>query len=570
MASTTPGSREPSWSWPRQHVPLFAGSSSETIIHGHGHEGKSESDDILQPRTEVVEKRRSSRPKSFTADRDIWTRDLCIVGLILGWGAAAAAISTAAVIIAGNVTVPPWLFNRQVLVSSTMYLFNDDTTQPYIKDQRVYLVSDAALVVIPLLLQVCIAFVSGCLESIHSTTLRWALWREGRLAHNTNLRLFTCARGTSGPNAWPANLLSCLGYFLTFGGSSVMLFPLVVNMVLEFDKDDVNADPFRPDADLGPNRYGISFNGWGLLGLGIGLLLQSVISTWCLIYDAKHHVVGTWNSNPLATARACRRLLDVNPSSLETSVSAPAPGTETFCESGSAGKTRSSLLALVPATRTIANWIWASFVLHAIFTVTVAVVAVHVQHSASLAFVRDYLAPVTADFDSVWKIFGLVTARYNQGVYGKSRSNEWAGLLIQSATLSTLLVGLHLADLFGRLMRDEAIWRRAATPKGASFETNMILEEFRNWPSAAIFVYKAMVPWIFSFGVACNVALFVALLPLVTIAVLYLILGLFIEYLIRAEPNGRQPATYGDVRALLGLVDDWNGETIFWRERGRA
>lgn len=41
------------------------------------------------------------------------------------------------------------------------------------------------------------------------------------------------------------------------------------------------------------HKHGISFNNWGLLGLGIGLALQSAISTSCLVHDATAHVVGT-------------------------------------------------------------------------------------------------------------------------------------------------------------------------------------------------------------------------------------------------------------------------------------
>ena len=176
---------------------------------------------------------------------------------------------------------------------------------------------------------------------------------------------------------------------------------------------------------------------------------------------------------------------------------------------------------------------------------------------------KDYPAPV--DFPSVWKIFGRVVVQYNPRVY--SSSFEWAGLLIQSAALSTLLFGLHLAEVLGGLARDEAIWR-ATTKQGMSPESNMLLEGIRHWPSCIIFVYKAIVPWVFSYGFACNGIISIAIFPLLTLAVLFLVLGFFSEYLIRVAPKGLQPATYGDVQALVALVDDWSHDTIFWGDKG--
>ncbi|KAK0743521.1 hypothetical protein B0T18DRAFT_430782 [Schizothecium vesticola] len=80
----------------------------------------------------------------------------------------------------------------------------------YISDHRVCGVSQGAMIVVPLLIQVALARIFTCLDSIYSTTLRWALWREGRLHHNTNLRLFTASK-SSGPTKWPANVASGLG-----------------------------------------------------------------------------------------------------------------------------------------------------------------------------------------------------------------------------------------------------------------------------------------------------------------------------------------------------------------------
>ncbi|KAK3339947.1 hypothetical protein B0T25DRAFT_574824 [Lasiosphaeria hispida] len=495
-------------------------------------------------------------------DRDLWTRDLCIVGLILGWGASLSSLASGIyTIAAGPAIVPPWLVNRVALVGPMGFSWTEPT-QLYMNDQRVYSVSEAAMVIIPLLLQVAIASVSACLDAIHSTTLRWALWREGRLRHNTNLRLFTYSR-RSGPNAWPANVVSSLSLALAYGGTTVMAFPLIVIAALEFT-DDPDANPINYDADLGEYRYGISFNGWGLLGLGTGLLLQSAICTWCLIHDFVEQDVGTWNSNPLATARACRCLLSDDVSKHPPTASDSGQSSSGGIMFSEPALKQPSMRSLIPATRTITNWIWAIFALHSVFAVVVSLVAVKVQHSASLEYVQDNPAPI--DFSSVWKYFGQVAVMYNGDTSGVRL--EWAGLLIQCAAVSTLLFGLHLAEVLGGLNRDEAIWRQAATKRGTSPESNILLEGIRNWPTCVVFVYKVIVPWIFSYGFACNTSVFMAIFPLLTIAILFLILGLFSEYLIRVKPKGLQPATYGDIQALAALVDDWGHDTIFWGDKG--
>lgn len=567
MTATSPSTQRWSWPWVRQDghhndgtTPLPAPPLATSCDSDRDGGGRKQLSKINREESSVRDPASASE-SALPLDRDLWTRDLCVVGLILGWGASLASISTAIVTMATErATIPPWLAYRAAMVGSTQFVWVEPTSK-YLKDQRVYGVSEHTMILIPLLLQIAITTVSACLDLIHSTTLRWALWREGRLRHNTNLRLFTCARG--GPNAWPANLVSTIGLVLAYGGSSVMVRPLIVMAAYEYNEDEPDANPLNYNADLGPHRYGMSFNSWGLLGLGVGLLLQSIICTWCLVRDSTDHLVATWNTNPLATARACRALL--NRDSDKARVSTPDPANASSVVLLFSNTKQASMLSLAPATRAITNWIWAIFTLHAIFAIVVSIVAITVQHSASLDWLREYPAPV--DFASVWKLFGLVYVQYNFQAYRSSF--EWAGLLIQCAVLSTLLFGLHLADVLGGLATDEAIWQRASEKHGTSPESNMLLEGIRNWPSCVVFVYKAIVPWVFSYGFACNVNVSMTMFPLLTIAVLFMFLGLFSEFLIRARTKGSQPATFGDLHALIALVDDWSHERLFWGDKGQ-
>ncbi|KAK0653116.1 hypothetical protein B0T16DRAFT_455428 [Cercophora newfieldiana] len=541
MASTRRNLRPASWPWDRHS------HRDDTAV-------PAVSDIMEQAKTESAATVEEVRP---VLDRGLWTRDLCIVGLILAWGASIACMATAIYIIAsGALPIPPWLLNRQAHVGP-VGLGWVSAEQPYMVDHRLYGVSEGAMIAIPLLLQIAIASISLCLDSIHSTTLRWALWREGRLHHNTNIRLFTFAR-SSGPNAWPANIVSSLGLALAYSGASMATFPVTVIGVLERKGQGRGSISLNTDIDPGPDRYGISFNSWGLLGLGIGLLLQSTICTWCLVHDANKRIVGTWNSNPLATARACQALLDRDSGS-------GSPGHRQNLTLSVSTPKQPSMRTLAPPTRTITNWIWAVFAIQSLFTIAVSIVA-KTQDRATIDIVRKYDDDVT--FFSIWKFYGQVVVIYNWN--SKSRRLEWAGLLIQSAFLSILLFALHLADVLAGLARDEAIWRRAATT-GASPDSNALLDGLRSWPTCVVFVFKAIVPWIFSFGVACITRLFLTISPLLTVAVLFLILACCAEWIIRAQPRGPQPSTYGDVRALAMLIDDWGDEgdgTIFWGEKG--
>lgn len=483
-------------------------------------------------------------------DRELWTRDLCEVGLVLGWGASLSSMATGIYILAAEpTTVPSWLVMRVALVGPMGYAWKDPT-KTYINDHRVYSVSETAMILIPLLIQIAITAVAACLDTIHSTTLRWSLWREGRLCHNTNLRLFTFSK--EGPNAWPANMASGLGLVLAYGRATVMAFPVIVIATLEYKPDDPRANPMNYHGDFGPDRFGISFNGWGLLGLGVGFLLQSAICTWCLVHDAKRHVVGTWSSNPLAAAKACHILQC--PAKHENSgfpLSTPSPR-------------QPSMRVLVPASRTFTRLLWAVFTLHGLSTLAVALVASQLQHSTTLAFVRANPAPV--DLGSVWKLFGQVRIKYNGDATGPRR--EWIGLLIQSSAVATALFGLHLADVLCGLARDEAIWRRATRRHGADARSGVLREGARHWPTGVVFACKALMPWILSYGFVCNGRVFLALFPLLTVALLYLALSVFAEYLARAEPRGAQLAAYGDVRALAAAVDEWDHDPLFWGDKG--
>lgn len=524
---------------------------------------------ISKAKTDNHEPALGSNMAPTNLNRELWTRNMCLVGLTLGWAVAITSLVLGVYIIAaGPMTVPSWLLLRVALVGPMSYAWNANPKAPYNNDHRVYSVSETSMVLIPLLLQLVIAFVASSLDAIHATSLRWALWREQRLRHNTNLRLFTFSR-SRGPNGWPANIVASLGLILAYGGATVVTFPVTVTATLEYKKNQPKASPVVDyNGNPGPDRYGISFNGWGLAGLGIGFFLQSATCTWCLLHDAKNQIIGTWSSNPLATAKAYQHLITHQPntSNSRSSLSCFAPIRPAISHPFAS---QPSLKALVPnLTRPLTLLLWGAFAIYFLFALIVILLSAKVQHTFSLSSVTE--TPASPNFPSIFKLFGLVSFKYNRDSTRALRL-EWVGLLIQCIAVSPFVFGFHVAETLAGLTRDEATWRRAGTSTtGASLtgKGGILFEQARHWPSGLLFLCKAVVPWVFGYGFSCNSKVFMAVFPLLTVAMIFLGVACLGEYLVRWSPKGPQPATYGDIRSLGELVDDWTHDPLFWGDKG--
>lgn len=543
-----------SWpAWPGQGLSKTHDASAttfETMLEVDGcHQQVSKAEDGLTPSPASHHDGNSSH---LSLNRDLRTRNLSVIGLCLGWIAAIAALTAGIyMLVTPNVMVPEYLLGKLLMIGPEAFRWSKPTR--YLYGRRVYKVSEAGMVALPLALQLVITVLCGCLGSIHATTLRWALWREGRLCHANTLRLFTSSR-RNGPNKWPANAVAALGLLLTYGGASVMTFPVSVIAIRNGSKYDYNLDNLA-------DRSGIDFNGWGLVGLGAGLLLQAVISTWALLDSA---YVGTWNANPLATARACRVLQDTGrgPLPLPLPLSSPQASTPLLPASR-----QPSALTLYPTLRTLANAIWAVSLLTVALLLAIAIRASLPGASrdtrkptTSVYFVEHYIGH--ADAWHVWQFFGTVRALYNWDPF--AQRTEWVGLLVQCAALAPVTAGLHVAESIIALRRDERIWRGAAT-EGVDPEGSVLVPRGVGWLMVG---YQCVVPWVFGFAIACNGSMHFATLPALVVAVMFLALGGVVEWLIRARPRGTQPATYGDVRVLMALVDDWDHKKIFWGDKG--
>lgn len=172
-----------------------------------------------------------------------------------------------------------------IAASIYFYVLNADSDFYTRTWSMVTTLSPAARSVLNLVLS---AINTVCTESmgyIHIITLRWALFRENRLHYSSNLRLLYSAH-RSWPNSQWANLLYSIALVMSHAGASQTLVSYS------------NADQYPA-----PSNHGALANGPALLFLGMGLLIQALIVTACLIKDLAR--VPTWSSNVMTITLAC-------------------------------------------------------------------------------------------------------------------------------------------------------------------------------------------------------------------------------------------------------------------------
>jgi hypothetical protein len=527
-------------------------------------------------------------------DRDLATRNLCVVVLLLGWGISFTALVTGISIIAvGPHQTPPFLMNTLVAIGNINFAFATPrklgTPTPYVVDHRAYQVSEPVMIILSLFLTFNLTAILDSMSFIHTTSLRWALWRERRSMSNSNMRLFTSSK-THLPNRWPANIVACLALIFSYGGITVLVSNVYIQARLVR-----NGIHDEPDFEVTGPRYGIDFSAWGLVGLGVGTLLQAIVSTLCLVWNSG--LIVTWSSNPLATAKACQWLINNNEVTYTTEMKqmsrsgtwistgnttllkgssdifslAPQSGTLvnahslTFPTPHAFSRPRAKQLparAFVPQTRRIIMFVWILWAAFSLFVIIVAIIAKR-SESISDAFVQ--AATGHLDTLSYIQTLGLISIIYTADPYTQRRG--WVGLLIQCFVYSFVLCYLHLVEIITLIIRDEKIWRKATARDGTQVNGSTLLQGSPNWQCWFVTGFKTIIPWAFSYGFSCDMGVFMALIPLAFVAILFLILALFAEGLVRWRPKGSQPATYGNVAALTSLIDDWNHKTLFWGEK---
>ncbi|KUJ12744.1 uncharacterized protein LY89DRAFT_721623 [Mollisia scopiformis] len=455
-------------------------------------------------------------------DRGQITKRFCIFGLVFAW---LVIIACTALGILCAVQVPGFIYPTALSYPTTVAL-------SFIANLLVALSTDA-------------------LGYIHGVSLRWALFRDGRLHFNTNLRLFTSTPKHT-PNRWPVNIVCIFSLVICYAAPSQLLLSLDTENVL-----DVTC-----------------LNGFALLALALGLLNMALLATWIMLSSSNEMI--TWSSNALNNALAIlHHQLCVEPNRCMTAVNGPR-----IWPVGSKPLKRQPCAKVAhPAMRyvVILSWIWPFIVI--VWFVVLALLSIYrFQESFTLATnlgsnnldsnidVVFQLDPDTPSMKDLWPVPLLVN------------------FFIQCIVQGVQSLGFHSIELIIGMERDEMAWRAAGKSQtGARMNTNAFISILKNLPSIVLYISKPLMHWVLGLATRAVIAddnsiprryyyacgfrypmVFVYLIFTIALA----ILTTFIAY---RKPRGPQPAAYGHYQTLNNLIDDWTVDekgSFWWGDKG--
>ena len=499
---------------------------------------------------------RPSAPVNY--DTAHFTRNVCLIGLMLSW-----LIGTGALIAA----IYAWVWWRSVPYRLVPYFI--PTSVEWFR---------AATALINLLFQL----LNDCLGLLHTTSLRWALQREGRLDFNTNLRLISNAH-QSAANSWLANLFVTACVILSYSSVSSIFF-----------KQSPASDERVIGESSGYFYNEMVVNPVALLVLAISILGQAAIVTWGQYITR----IPTWSSNPFDTVKA-----SLHEGSLQRVKGRCMLSVEQTSESSLPAFPRTQQCPQYRAhrqVRRVVRLVWSLVPLGMIFSgVMYGLLAWPPKKAIFLGApgTNWSLLPVGDDNSQVeQKIKELVMPLSRQGqdmvAYSKAywrlfspsieimwqegKANRFAAafycLLLSSAFQGILTLALHCIELLINLSRDEATWRATSSREGSPANYNSIIAACTSWETICLFLFKAAINWLngtsfslWSSGRRDNVGIQVLLRP---IQIFYLtlctaILALIATFICFRRPEGPQPATYGHLQTLADLIDEWSPH-MYW------
>lgn len=379
---------------------------------------------------------------------------------------------------------------------------------------------------------------------IHSISLRWALFLEDRLDFNANLRLLTFSKEHS-PNGLLATVVFLFSIALCYASS-----PLVIVPEITTDLDEI---------------YHLSKA--GPICLGIAILLQCVICTWSLIGSSAR--IPTWNTNPLVTLAvaleqgsgsrgASQNLI----STQSAKVSDEARKPTTLQPSAYQTNRKIRWVLLVTGVGMFAITIWA---------IIITKLAYYNQSGTSWSFLPSTPDPFgTAESDN--------PSAFNPSIdlYFFAANGDYLTeleilntLLFTLAIQSFLTVGLHCAELQVTLLRDEHIWRTIATPTGSDPDLSTTKSALKSWPYLLLGTFKIAIHWMYGMAMFVNYGggIFMLAPQLVYLMILWFLFLGFLYFITRRRPVGYLPATYGHIKSMMKIVDEWHGR-MFWGDKG--
>lgn len=405
-------------------------------------------------------------------------------------------------------------------------------------------------------INVFLVLFTDALGYIHTISLRWALFREGRLDFNTNTRIFNSTR-RSLSNWWPTNFLAISSLVLCYAATSQIFI--------------------RSTRKTGPNftviEEGFFVNGIAIFALGLGLFGQAIIATWCMIADSRS--IPTWSSNPLTNTlaymhkgllhRSDRCMLSVHESRY-SKVCQPSP-----VQSSARSATQSVLYSIILVwTLATLIFIWA--------LALVLCCRKSVAHSGN-----------TFRFSTSWVTVWASPTQManNQTISMASHNRPFAaqiilGILFTCAIQCTQTTSLHYIELIVNMSRDEAVWRQACIhSNGASLASHSFMAASSSFPNLVLFSSKAILHWLLGQCLMASFTISGSSQGTYNFDMIYMrvfiygcvvtALAIFLTHLVVKRPKGPQPAAWGHFQTLADLIDDWNLDPagkLWWGDKG--
>lgn len=424
----------------------------------------------------------------------------------------------------------------------------------------IYTLSPVALELIPLGINFVMLIITECLGFIHATCLRWALFREGRLEFNANLRLLTFSKRNLA-NGFVANVLYFITLAICYSGASLIL----VRNTYEFYLKGLYSEQ-----DWNGIKNNVSLTKVVPTTLGTAILIQCLLSIWCLMTAQ----IPTWSSNPFTTLKAAthsglvrrpgRCMMPVHDKDKPTSPTQPRA--RQFAPYGISGQITTALV--VSGVVFVALIVW---------TAVIIPLGHKNDPGANWDFIPQAATQQSADFTSnttmtVFLSFFTSNAK-NPSNPAYIQEPTMAGVIAFCVAIQSFLtIGLHCAELQVTLQRDEALWRSIESDDGSPLGTkyNSIAQPLRSIPNVVLLILKPVIHWLFGSSIQVDYAQGVLMrVPQVTyLTVAWAIVLVFVTVVTFYKPKGYLPATYGHLQTMLDIADDLGPEPMYWKDKG--
>ncbi|KAJ9604949.1 hypothetical protein H2200_010338 [Cladophialophora chaetospira] len=454
-----------------------------------------------------------------------------------------------------------------------------------------------------LILTIVITVCSEGTGFIHDVSLRWNMFDEGRLRWITNLRLVSTSRETIA-TSYASNLLYFLTVALAYTSSSQIFLPAA----------------FASGDEAYPVFDGVStvVSAAGVLTLGLCVLVQSALITWTFL--ASRQNIKTWSSSPLTVTLACAasdNLLPDDNHNVRHSSLAPAAiriaqrmqqEAHHQLNQSSSAMPQEKQPSLFTTRKRSARW---TLAIVTVLPIAILIWALIVLHAWKTKHQTASLSDFAGNGNKMKNIAALASGAASgipvpgirvfpwQQTGGTARMNTSTTTLVDLLLIFTmqayLTLAMHCVEVLINSVRDQKAWEQAAkdiakekvASKGAILNPSILVSTLGSWPNLFLLACKATSQWLFNRALLTvlffdadkdldkwdnyETEIIVFSVPTFFLVGLTAVLVTLAWYLAFRVPRNFQPSTYGHVRTLLDLIDDWGqGDQLFWGDKGLA